>query len=249
LLERSDIPASRAQMLAHTAPQPSVMLDEPRTATGEWAGADQDPDGWPATDGQPEYRSGHRARRQKHRRRWPIVTMALVVLAAVVIGGGYGAWAYTQHQYFVGTSDGHVTIFKGVNQKVAGISLSSVYSRSSLTEGQVPPQELSMVQSTISATSLADANRIVAQLQSQDAVCRTAYGSRNDWVTQQAAAAATAKASKKAAKPAASPEPTIPSDCPAATVLGVPAPSVSPSVSPSASHPASPSPPAKKGTS
>jgi len=106
-----------------------------------------------------------------------------------------------------------------------------------------------MVQGTISATSLADTHRIVAQLQSQDAVCRTAYGSRNDWVTQQAAAAAAAKTSKKAAKPAASPEPTIPSDCPAATVLGVPAPSVSPSVSPSASHPASPSPTAKKGTS
>jgi protein phosphatase len=251
LLERSDTPAGRAQMLANTTPQPSVMLDEPRTATGGWAGAEQepqDPDGWPATGSQPEYRSGHRARRQRHRRRWPIVTMALVVLAAVVIGGGYGAWAYTQHQYFVGTSDGHIAIFKGVNQKVAGISLSSVYSRSSLTEGQVPPQELSMVQGTISATSLADAHRIVAQLQSQDAVCRTAYGSRNDWVTQQAAAAAAAKASKKAAKPAASPEPTVPSDCPAAAVLGVPAPTVSPSATPSAAPSASSS-PTRKGTS
>ena len=248
LLERNDSPAGRAQMLAHTAPQPSVMLDEPRTATGEWAGADQDPDGWPATDGQPEYRSGHRARR--HRRRWPIVTMALVVLAAVVIGGGYGAWAYTQHQYFVGTDDGHVVIYKGVNQKVAGISLSSVYSRSSLTEDQVPPQELSMVQGTISATSLTDANRIVAQLQSQDAVCRAAYGSRNNWVTQQAAAVAAAKASKKAAKPSTSPspEPTIPSDCPAATVLGVPAPAASPSATPSTSPSATPS-PTRKGTS
>ncbi|HEX3753263.1 MAG TPA: protein phosphatase 2C domain-containing protein [Streptosporangiaceae bacterium] len=251
LLERSDSPAGRAQMLAHTAPQTPVMLDDRRTPQDGWAGAEQDPEnpgGWPATESQPEYRSGHRARRQRHRRRWPIVTMALVVLAAVVIGGGYGAWAYTQHQYFVGTDDGHVAVFKGVNQKVAGISLSSVYSRSSLTEGQVPPQELSMVQGTISATSLADANRIVAQLQSQDAVCRTAYGSRNDWVTQQAAAAAAAKASKKAAKPAASPEPTIPSDCPAATVLGVPAPAASPSATPSTSPSATTS-PTRKGTS
>jgi PPM family protein phosphatase len=251
LLERNDSPAGRAQMLAHTAPQAPVMLDDRRTPQDGWAGVEQDPenpDDWPATDGQPEYRSGHRARR--HRRRWPIVTMALVVLAAVVIGGGYGAWAYTQHQYFVGTDDGHVVIYKGVNQKVAGISLSSVYSRSSLTEGQVPPQELSMVQGTISATSLADAHRIVAQLQSQDAVCRAAYGSRNNWVTEQAAAVAAAKASKKAAKPSTSPspEPTIPSDCPAATVLGVPAPAASPSATPSTSPSATPS-PTRKGTS
>src|ERR1700748_1036218 len=222
LLERSDSPAGRAQMLAHTAPQPSVMLDEPRTATGEWAGTDQDPDGWPATDGQPEYRSGHRARRQKHRRRRAILAQALVVLAAVVIGGGYGAWAYTQHQYFVGTSDGHVTIFKGVNQKVAGISLSSVYSRTSITEDQVPPQELQTVKATISATSLTDAHRIVSQLQSQDALCKTAYSSRNTWTQQQAAAVAAPRATHKKAKPAASPEPTIPTDCPPATALGVP---------------------------
>ncbi len=251
LLARSDSPAGRAQMLAHTAPQPSVMLDEPRTGPDGWAGAEQEPEGpdsWPATQSQPEYRNGHRARRQRRRRRWPIVTMALVVLAAVVIGGGYGAWAYTQHQYYVGTNQGHVVIFKGVNQKVVGISLSSVYSRSSLTEQQVPPQELSMVQGTISATSLADAHRIVGQLQSQDAVCRTAYGSRNDWVTQQAALAAAAKASKKA-KPSASPEPTVPSDCPSATVLGVPSPAVSPSASPAPSHSASPTPTARKGTS
>jgi protein phosphatase len=246
LLERSDSPAGRAQMLAHTAPQAPVMLDERRTAQGGWPDAEQeddDPDDWAASEGQS--RSGHRARR--HRRRWPIVTMALVVLAAVVIGGGYGAWEYTQHQYYVGTSQGHVTIFRGVNQRVAGVSLSSVYSRSSLTEAQVPPQELQMVRGTITATNLSDAHRIVGQLQSQAAVCKTAYGSRNDWVTQQAAAAAAAKASKKP-KPSASPEPTVPTDCPGAAALGVSvvaAPAPAPSASPSATHPVSPSPTAR----
>ena len=244
LLERSDSPAGRAQMLAQTAPQAPVMLDERRTAQGGWPDAEQeddDPDDWAASEGQS--RSGHRARR--HRRRWPIVTMALVVLAAVVIGGGYGAWEYTQHQYYVGTSQGHVTIFRGVNQRVAGVSLSSVYSRSPLTEAQVPPQELQMVRGTITATNLSDAHRIVGQLQSQADVCKTAYGSRNDWVTQQAAAAAAAKASKKP-KPSASPEPTVPTDCPGAAALGVSVVAApAPSVSPSATHPVSPSPTAR----
>jgi protein phosphatase len=241
LLERTDSPAGRAQMLAHTAPQPSVMLDEPRTAQDGWPGSGQEPDGpdgWPATASQPQLRNGHRAQRQRRsRRRWPIVTLALVVLAVVVIGGAYGAWDYTQHQYYVGTDHGRVTIFRGVNQQVAGVSLSSVYSQTSLTEQQVPPQELSMIQGTISATSLRDAHRIVSQLQSQDAVCKTAYSSHNDWVQQQAAAAA-AKAKPKKPKPSASPEPTIPSDCPAAAALGVTAPAP-------ASHSASPSPTAR----
>jgi hypothetical protein len=255
LLERSDSPAGRAQMLAHTAPQTPVMLDDRRTAQDGWPGAEQDgddPDGWPASESQSQLRNGHRARRR--RRRWPIVTMALVVLAAVVIGGGYGAWAYTQHQYYVGTSQGHVTIFRGVNQKVAGVSLSSVYSRTAVTDAQVPPQELQMIQGTITASNLSDAHRIVGQLQSQDAVCRTAYGSRNDWVTQQAALAAAARAAAKTSKKpkpsasaSASPEPTVPTDCPGASALGVSVAAAppTPSVSPSASHPASPSPTAR----
>jgi protein phosphatase len=248
LLERSDSPAGRAQMLAQTAPQSPVMLDEPRTAQSGWPDGEdelEDADGWPEPQSRSQLRQSHRAQR---RRRWPIVTMALVVLAAVVIGGGYGAWAYTQHQYYVGTSQGHVTIFRGVNQTVAGVSLSSVYSRTSIAEDQVPPQELPMIQGTITASSLSDAHRIVSQLQSEDAGCKTAYGSRNNWVTQQAAATAAAKSSKnKKPKPSVSPtpEPTIPVDCPAAAALGVPAPTVSPSASSSASHPASPSPTAR----
>jgi protein phosphatase len=252
LLERSDSPAGRAQMLTHTSPQPSVMLDEPRTAQDSWPGSEQQPagpDDWPETGSQPQLRNGHRAQRQRrHRRRWPIVTFALVVLAAVVIGGGYGAWAYTQHQYYVGTSQGRVAIFKGVNQHVAGVSLSSVYSQTSITEDQVPPQELATVKQTISATSLGDAHRIVDQLQSQDAVCKTAYNSRNSWQRQQAAATAAARATHKKVKPATSAEPTIPSDCPSATALGVTVPAVAPSAPASPSTSTSSSPKASAGS-
>ena len=251
LLERADSPAGRAQMLAHTAPQPAVMLDEPRTAPGGWPGTESghpdDRGGWPPAATQPQVRNGHRAQRQRRsarssRRRWPIVTIALGVLAAVIIGGGYGAWYYTQHQYYVGTNSGQVTIFRGVNQRVAGVSLSSVYARTGITEQQVPPQELQMIQGTITANSLADAQQIVGHLRSQDAQCKQSYTARNSWIRQQAALAAQSKANPKAPKPTVPPEPTVPSDCPAGTALGVtPVPSASPSPSPSHSS-ASPSP-------
>jgi serine/threonine protein phosphatase PrpC len=251
LLERADSPAGRAQMLAHTAPQPAVMLDEPRTAPGGWPGTESghpdDGGGRPPAATQPQVRNGHRAQRQRRsarssRRRWPIVTIALGVLAAVIIGGGYGAWYYTQHQYYVGTNSGQVTIFRGVNQRVAGISLSSVYARTGITEQQVPPQELQMIQGTITANSLADAQQIIGHLRSEDAQCKQSYTARNSWLRQQAALAAQSKANPKAPKPTMPPEPTVPSDCPAGTALGVtPIPSASPSPSPSHSS-ASPSP-------
>jgi PPM family protein phosphatase len=248
LLQRADSPAGRAQMLAHTAPQPAVMLDEPRPAPGGWSETEpghqsDERGGWPSPDSQPQTRIGHRAQKQRRssRRRWPIVTIALGVLAAVIVGGGYGAWYYIKHQYYIGTNAGQVAIFRGVNQHVAGINLSSVYARTGITEQQVPPQELQMIQSTIPATSLDDARRIVRQLHSQDTQCKQAYTARNSWIQQQAAQAAQAKAHPKAPKATVPPEPTVPADCPASTALGVaPVPSASPSSpAPSASHSAS----------
>ena len=131
-----------------------------------------------------------------------------------------------------------MTIFRGVNQRVAGVSLSSVYARTGITEQQVPPQELQMIQGTITATSLANAQQIVGHLRTQDAQCKQSYTTRNSWIKQQAALAAQSKANPKAPKPTMPPEPTVPSDCPAATALGVtPVPSSSaPSPSSSPSH-------------
>jgi protein phosphatase len=241
LLERTDSPAGRAQMLAHTAPQPAVMLDEPRTAQDVWPETD-DRDG-SGPDGQS--RNGHRARKERHRRRWPIVTTALVVLAGVVIGGGYGAWDYTQHQYYVGVDRGNVTIFRGVNQSVAGISLSSVYARSGVPIQQVPAQELQAIQQTISATSLSNAEQIVSGVRTQATQCKTAYQSLQTWnANRQAQLTAASKAHKKAPAPA-SPQPTVPQQCPPATAFGVsaaPAGSGSPSTTPSATHAASANP-------
>jgi protein phosphatase len=249
LLERTDSPAGRAQMLAHTAPQPAVMLDEPRTAQDVWPETEPDrngsgPEGWPSVDSQA--RNGHRAQKERHRRRWPIVTTALVVLAGVVIGGGYGAWDYTQHQYYVGVDHGQVTIFRGVNQNVAGISLSSVYARSGVPTQQVPAQELQAIQATISATSLGNAQRIVSGVRTQATQCKTAYQSRQTWETnRQAQLAAAQKAHAKKVPAPPTPEPTVPQQCPPAAAFGVtaaPAASGSPSTTPSATHSASANP-------
>ena len=68
---------------------------------------------------------------------------------------------------------------------MAGINLSNVYAHTGITEQQIPPQELQMVQGTISATSLDDAQHIVGQLRTQDSQCKLAYTDRNSWTTRE----------------------------------------------------------------
>ena len=67
------------------------------------------------------------------------MTTALVVLAAVVIGGGYVFWRVSQNQYYVGTnSNGEVVIYRGISQRIVGLSWSSPYQQTGILLSQVP---------------------------------------------------------------------------------------------------------------
>ena len=68
----------------------------------------------------------------------PVVAAALALLALLAGGGGYGFWRYNQGQYYVGVGQsGYVTIFRGTDQALAGISLSSLAQRSNLKAGEL----------------------------------------------------------------------------------------------------------------
>jgi serine/threonine protein phosphatase PrpC len=149
---RTSSPAGRAHSLSQTAPQPAISLDH----------EDRAPQHPPAA-GEPG-----------RRRRWPVVTSALALLLALVLGGGYAGWRYTQAQYFVGTSGGDVAVFQGINQSVAGISLSHVYQRTSIPLARVPTTYQSSIRSTIAAGSLAGAQKIVSNIRSGYLQCQTA---------------------------------------------------------------------------
>ncbi len=143
---RSDTPAGRAHLLTRVGPAARPVT----------AGADTEQD----TDAEDEKSpAGHAAVRV--RRRWPVVTTILVVLLIVVVGGGYAAWRYTQSQYYVGTDGQQVIIYRGVNQRVLGMSLSHVYQRTGIPMSHVPDNDVTQVRSTITAASLADARKTV----------------------------------------------------------------------------------------
>jgi PPM family protein phosphatase len=170
---RSDSPAARAHLLTRGG-SPAAGITAVRPAI-------------PATDGQvaraePEAvegseATGHRA----PRRRWPVVTTILIVLVIVIVGGGYAGWRYTQGQYYVGTDGQQVIIYRGVNQKVLGMSLSSVYSRTGIQLSQVPGNDKPAVVSATAPGSLTDAQKTVASIR-QTITCNTYDANYAGWL-------------------------------------------------------------------
>jgi PPM family protein phosphatase len=165
---------------------------------------------------------------QRGKRRWPIVKMTVVLLVLLLGGGAYGAWWYNQRQYFVGQQDGFVAIFRGTNQSIAGISLSSLVSRSALPVGQLGVSDQGAIAQTISKSSLTDARALVDSLQAQVSQCHQKWEALVSWQSaevkyQQAVAAAQKRKSKIPPKgnPGAMPPVPDAADCAPAAEFGI----------------------------
>ncbi|MCI1902252.1 MAG: protein phosphatase 2C domain-containing protein [Bifidobacteriaceae bacterium] len=64
-----------------------------------------------------------KSHQHKIRRRIAKIVGSLIVLI-VLVGGAYGAWSWSQSQYYLGASDGVVAIYQGVPTNVFGLQLS-----------------------------------------------------------------------------------------------------------------------------
>ncbi|MFI5840993.1 PP2C family protein-serine/threonine phosphatase [Catenuloplanes sp. NPDC051500] len=100
-------------------------------------------------------------------RRHPVRTAVLSVALLAVLGGGvWGGWQYTQSQYYVGaTDDGKIAVFQGVPGEIAGFALSNVKETSaaaSLEDLTVTAQE--RVKKGIVANDRTDAERRLDEL-------------------------------------------------------------------------------------
>jgi PPM family protein phosphatase len=190
----------------------------------------------------PRARRSHRARPRRSgdssRRRWPIVTTALCVLAAVVIAGGYIFWRVSQNQYYVGTnSNGEVVIYRGISQRIAGFSWSSPYQQTGISLAQVPSNYQQTVKTNYSTGSLSQVRQTVVNVQNAVNSCRNAYTAQQTWKTAEDkynTEVAQAKKAKKPtagiAKPALQPAPAN-ALCPQPEVFGIAA-SALPSAAP-----------------
>jgi serine/threonine protein phosphatase PrpC len=201
---------------------------------------------------------GHRAGRRRDdgedyprrgRRRWPIVTGALVLLVLLLGGGLYGFWQYNQGQYYVGTQSGYVAIFRGTNQNLAGISLSSLVQRSTLRVSELRDSDQAGITQTISQDNVNDAQSLIDNLQSSVNQCRTEWQKVAAWPAAnqryQSELTAAAHSNGKIKVPPTDnpgPQPDAPdaANCASATALGVTIqasqPPVTPSPTPTPAH-------------
>src|SRR5262249_49654798 len=91
----------------------------------------------------------------------------LAVVLAVLAGGLWAGWAYTQSRYYVGLTDSNVVaIYQGVPGKIVGLRLSNVYSMTDLTYNDLVPADQALVKQTIPVASLTAAQDAVDKLRS-----------------------------------------------------------------------------------
>lgn len=96
-------------------------------------------------------------------RRWLVpafLSLMTLILAAVCVWG----YLWTQTQYFVGTQDGNVAIFKGVSQDLGPIKLSKVDSVTEIPLRALPEYTRQRIESSLPAKDLAHAQTIVNEL-------------------------------------------------------------------------------------
>ncbi|MGO8959373.1 MAG: PP2C family protein-serine/threonine phosphatase [Streptosporangiaceae bacterium] len=165
-----------------------------------------------APEGQPDDDSA------ETKRRWPLVTSILVLLVLVVAGGLYVGYRATQNEYYLATDGSHLIIYRGINQKIAWISLSSVYQQTKIPSSQVPAG----LTLPTTPTSLAKTRQTVLNIERTYA-CTLAVKKRDNWVAHKPKPPAKkTSSSKKGTKHTTTtvvkpypPEPALPAYCPA----------------------------------
>jgi PPM family protein phosphatase len=106
-----------------------------------------------------------------HRLRW-LKGLSLVLVLAVLLGGGYAAYDWSQRQFFVGQAKGHVAIYQGVSQNIGPWKLSHVVDQSDIALVDLPEFYRDKVDSTVSSANVEGARRLVDELRAQALQCQ-----------------------------------------------------------------------------
>jgi len=93
-----------------------------------------------------------------------LVTIMVLGLAWIA---GAAAWSWSQQQYYVGESDGQVTIFRGVNADLPVLTLSRAYETTDVSIDRLATFDAQQVRAGIPADDLDQARRTVDDLAAQ----------------------------------------------------------------------------------
>ncbi|KRV47452.1 protein phosphatase [Wenjunlia vitaminophila] len=155
-------PAGRASGLGRPAPQVSPAPD------GAFGPAQP-------LSGDPEGDFGPYGTDKPKRRRNPWIKRSVIIVAALaLVGGGlYGGYRWTQTQYYVGAMDGHVAVYQGIDEELAGVKMSDVYREHPDIELKyLPGYQREQVRDHIQVSSLGQAEDRIGTLRQQAKVCK-----------------------------------------------------------------------------
>lgn len=157
-------PAGRAAGLGRPVPPPSGGFGPPGSGDTGYGGM---------PDGSYESYTDDDFVKPRGGRRW-LKRSVYIVLALAVIGGGlYGGYRWTQTQYYVGAKDENVALFQGISQDLAWVSLSKVEKNHPEIELKyLPPYQRKQVESTIAEGNITDAREKIAELAAQASACK-----------------------------------------------------------------------------
>ena len=94
-----------------------------------------------------------------------------LLVVAIVAGGLYGAWVWSQQQYYVGVDGDDVAIYQGLASDLGPVELSHVYERQDLPLDSLTSVDRDAVERGIGADDLSDARRTVVNLYSGSSEC------------------------------------------------------------------------------
>ncbi|MFD8419252.1 Stp1/IreP family PP2C-type Ser/Thr phosphatase [Streptomyces sp. NPDC059466] len=131
-----------------------------------------DSDGYAPTGGFADY-SDEDFVKPRGGRKWLKRSFYSVLALAVIGGGAYGGYRWTQTQYYVGSNGKHVALYRGISQDLAWVSLSKVEKDHPEIELKyLPPYQQKQVKATIAEGGLSDARSKIDELAVQASACR-----------------------------------------------------------------------------
>ncbi|WP_405408660.1 Stp1/IreP family PP2C-type Ser/Thr phosphatase [Streptomyces sp. NBC_01124] len=148
-------------------------LGRPRGGGGEFGPPGSgDVTGFIPTGGFDDYGPDDFVKPRKNRK-WLKRSLYTVLALAVIGGGTYGGWRWTQTQYYVGTNDDHLALYRGISQDLAWVSLSKVQKDHPEIELKyLPPYQQKLVEATIPESDLNDARAKIEELAVQASACK-----------------------------------------------------------------------------
>jgi len=209
------VPAAAGVSSRAMAGQPAEQRSSAPRATAR-SGTQQSPAGTvPGRHAaEPALEEAERPRRR--RRRWPLMTSILGLFVILIGAGLLVGYQYVHSQYYVGIKNGKVAIFRGLDQQLFGVSLSSVYRTTSVPVTGLPSQDVQAIH-RFSPGNLGQATSLVTNVRTDYQKCQNAYQAVRHWeATKPKSKPIRNKAGRVIGHthPKIPPKPTIPAGCP-----------------------------------